>query len=274
MKEIKDVGVCGCGLMGSGIAACAAAAGFPTVVCEVAPMALEQGRERVTRSLEKMKQPEALRRISFMLEFDALRDCDLVVEAVVENMEAKRKLFADLDVILPQHSLLASNTSSLGITEMAASTRRPDRFIGMHFFNPVPVMKLVELSRGLKTSEETLAAARAFVARIGKTAILAPDAPGFIVNRLLVPYLIEAIRVYEQGLASKEDIDAGMKLGCAHPMGPLELLDYVGLDTTLHIAEIFFEAFGEARYAPPTLLRKMVAAGKLGRKSGEGFYRY
>ncbi len=215
-----------------------------------------------------------LGRLSGAVEFDALASCDIVVEAIVENLDAKRSAYASLEPLVGAHTIFLSNTSSLCITELAASTKRPDRFAGLHFFSPVPLMKLAEVIRGLTTSDETYAQVVAFAQSIGKEAITAPDRPGFIVNRLLVPYLLDAVRAYENGLGTLEDIDKGMNLGCGHPMGPFKLLDFVGLDTTYYIANIMFEEFREPAYAPPPLLKRMVLAGRLGRKSGRGFYSY
>jgi 3-hydroxybutyryl-CoA dehydrogenase len=205
---------------------------------------------------------------------DALKDCDLIIEAIIENLGDKRQIYAALEQVVAAHTILLSNTSSLCITELAAATRRPDRFGGLHFFNPVPLMKLVEVIRALTTSDETYQTVFAFAQSLGKEPITAPDRPGFIVNRLLVPYLLDAIRAYENGLGTLEDIDKGMKLGCGYPMGPFTLLDFVGLDTTYYIANIMFEEFREPAYAPPPLLKRMVLAGRLGRKSGQGFYKY
>src|SRR5262249_6427355 len=206
--------------------------------------------------------------------FDALNGCDLIVEAIVENLNQKRAAYATLEPLLQPHAVIVSNTSSLCITELASSTGRPDRFGGLHFFSPVPLMKLVEVIRALTTSDETYRALMEFARSIGKEPITAPDRPGFIVNRLLVPYLLDAVRAYENGLGTVEDIDAGMKLGCGYPMGPFTLLDFVGLDTTYYIANIMFEEFREPAYASPPLLKRMVLAGRLGRKSGRGFYSY
>jgi len=277
------VGVIGCGLMGAGIAQVAATAGFDVVVREVDDALLKKGLgaldASLARAVEKGKlaadaRDQARRRLRGTTALADLAGCDVVVEAIVENLEAKRALFRELDRIVKPGALLASNTSSLSVTEMAAATSRPERFVGLHFFNPVPLMPLVEIVRGLRTGEPAVVEARAFAAALGKKAIVAPDAPGFIVNRLLIPYLLEAIRAFEAGLASREDIDEGMRLGCGHPMGPLTLLDFVGLDTTLWIAEIMFREFGDPRFAAPPLLRRMVAAGHLGKKSGRGFYEY
>jgi 3-hydroxybutyryl-CoA dehydrogenase len=205
---------------------------------------------------------------------DALQDCDLIIEAIIENLDTKRQTYAALESIVKDHTIFLSNTSSLCITELAAATKRPDRFGGLHFFNPVPLMKLVEVIRALTTSDETYQTVFAFAQSLGKEPITAPDRPGFIVNRLLVPYLLDAIRAYENGLGTLEDIDKGMKLGCGYPMGPFTLLDFVGLDTTYYIANIMFEEFREPAYAPPPLLKRMVLAGRMGRKSGRGFYTY
>ena len=281
--QIKTVGVLGCGLMGSGIAQVSAAAGYKTVVREVDEAFLNKGLGRVKKFLEdgvaKGKvTPEArdttLGNLSGTTSVDALRDCDIVIEAIVENLDEKRKTYAAVEAVVGGHTILLSNTSSLCITELAAATKRPDRFGGLHFFNPVPLMKLVEVVRSLTTSDETYQTVFAFAGSLGKEPITAPDRPGFIVNRLLVPYLLDAIRTYENGLGTLEDIDKGMKLGCGYPMGPFTLLDFVGLDTTYYIANIMFEEFREPAYAPPPLLKRMVLAGRMGRKSGQGFYKY
>jgi 3-hydroxybutyryl-CoA dehydrogenase len=280
---IKTVGVLGCGLMGAGIAQVCAAAGYRTIVREVDQAFLDKGLGRVRKFLEdgvaKGKVTAEARdatmgNLSGATEVDALKDCDLIIEAIIENLEEKRKTYATLEQVVGAHTIFLSNTSSLCITELAAATRRPDRFGGLHFFNPVPLMKLVEVIRALTTSDETYQAVFAFVQSLGKEPITAPDRPGFIVNRLLVPYLLDAIRAYENGLGTLEDIDKGMKLGCGYPMGPFTLLDFVGLDTTYYIANIMFEEFREPAYAPPPLLKRMVLAGRLGRKSGQGFYKY
>jgi 3-hydroxybutyryl-CoA dehydrogenase len=281
--EIRTVGVLGCGLMGSGIAQICAAAGYRTIVREVNEALLERGLSRIRTFLDegvgKGKVTEAARsatlgRLSGTTTFDELGACDLVIEAIVENLDEKRTTYAALEPVVPGHAIVLSNTSSLCITELAASTRRPDRFGGLHFFSPVPLMKLVEVIRALTTSDETFQTTFAFAQSLGKEPISAPDRPGFIVNRLLVPYLLDAIRAYENGLGTLEDIDKGMKLGCGYPMGPFTLLDFVGLDTTYYIANIMFEEFREPAYAPPPLLKRMVLAGRLGRKSGRGFYSY
>jgi 3-hydroxybutyryl-CoA dehydrogenase len=281
--NIRTVGVLGCGLMGSGIAQVCAAAGYRTIVREVDDVFLQKGLGRIRKFLEDgiargKVMPDTrdamLARLSGTTSVDAMKECDLIIEAIVENLEAKRVTYAALEKVVAEHAMFLSNTSSLCITELAAATSRPDRFGGLHFFNPVPLMKLVEVIRGLATSDETYQQVFAFARSLGKEPITAPDRPGFIVNRLLVPYLLDAIRAFENGLGTLEDIDSGMKLGCGYPMGPFALLDFVGLDTTYYIANIMFEEFREPAYAPPPLLKRMVLAGRLGRKSGQGFYRY
>jgi 3-hydroxybutyryl-CoA dehydrogenase len=283
MSEIKKVGVLGCGLMGSGIAQTTATAGFPTVVRDVAEPLLEKGRAGIQKSLgrlvEKGKLPgstrdEASARLSFVTDLAALRDCDIVIEAVTEDLELKNRLWAELDGLCPPHTIFASNTSSLTIAAMAATTRRADRFVGLHFFNPVPLMPLVEVVRTVTTSRDTFDRAYGFVRKLGKEPVAATDSPGFIVNLLLVPYLLDAARALERGVASTADLDRAMQLGCGHPMGPLTLLDYIGLDTVVRIAEIMFDAYREPRYAAPPLLQRMVVAGFHGRKNGRGFYDY
>jgi 3-hydroxybutyryl-CoA dehydrogenase len=280
---LDRIGVAGAGLMGSGIAQAAAVAGFATVVRDVSEAALGRGEAVVRSSLDRLVdkgkldaavREAALARLTWTTELSALDDCQLVVEAVPEDAGLKRALWQELDDRCPPGTIFASNTSSLSITELATSTGRPERFIGLHFFNPVPLMPLVEVVRGLTTSAETFDAAIAFVRRLGKESIVARDRSGFIVNRLLVPYLLDAVRALEEGTGSVTDIDRGMQLGCGHPMGPFTLLDLVGLDTTLSIGEILFQEYREARFAPPGLLRRMVAAGFHGRKSGRGFYDY
>ena len=280
---IKTVGVLGCGLMGSGIAQVCAASSYKTIVREVDQALLDKGLARIRKFLDDGvargkvtagSRDATLANMSGTTALDALGECDLVIEAIVENLEEKRRTYAALEPLVRLHTILASNTSSLCITELAAATKRPDRFAGLHFFNPVPIMKLVEVVRALTTSDETYQAVFAFTGSLGKEPITAPDRPGFIVNRLLVPYLLDAIRAYENGLGTLEDIDKGMKLGCGYPMGPFTLLDFVGLDTTYYIANIMFEEFREPAYAPPPLLKRMVLAGYHGRKSGRGFYSY
>lgn len=283
MPPVSRVGVLGCGLMGSGIAQAAAAAGFQTVVRDVGEPILARGRAAIGKSLDKLVEKgklepgareAALGRLSFTTELGELQACDLVIEAVTEDLELKNALWRDLDGLCPPATIFASNTSSLAIAQMAAATARPDRFVGLHFFNPVPLMPLVEVVRTVTTSRSTFEAALEFARRLGKEPIVARDRSGFIVNLLLVPYLLDAVRALERGVGTIADIDRGMRLGCGHPMGPFTLLDFVGLDTTLRIAEIMFDEYREARYAPPPLLRRMVVTGLHGRKSGRGFYDY
>ena len=277
------VGVLGCGLMGSGIAQVSAQSGYRTIVREVEDSLLKKGLGRIDKFLSdgvargkvtQQTRDTTLGNLQGTTSFDDLAGCDLIVEAIVENVEAKKAAYAALDALVGEKTIFCSNTSSLCITELAAATRRPDRFAGLHFFSPVPLMKLVEVTRALMTSDQTCQTVFEFGRSLGKEPITAPDRPGFIVNRLLVPYLLDAIRAYENGLGTIEDIDKGMKLGCGHPMGPFALLDFVGLDTTYFIANIMFDEFREAAYAPPPLLKRMVLAGRLGRKSGRGFYEY
>ncbi len=280
---IKTVGVLGCGLMGAGIAQVCAQSGYRTIVREVDDPTLQRGMGRIRKFLEAgiekgkvtpEERDRTLGNLTATTSFGAMRECDLVIEAIVENLDVKRAAYAELEKCIGEQAILASNTSSLCVTELAAATHRPDRFIGLHFFNPVPLMKLVEVIRSLTTSEQTYRALYEFARSLGKEPITAPDRPGFIVNRLLVPYLLAAVRAYENGLGTLEDIDKGMQLGCGHPMGPFTLLDFVGLDTTYYIGNIMFEEFREQAYAPPPLLKRMVLAGRLGRKSGKGFYDY
>jgi 3-hydroxybutyryl-CoA dehydrogenase len=267
--------------MGSGIAQVSAQAGFPTVVREVSPNALERGMGAIRRFLEgglekgkltREAMDATLANLRGTTELRDLADCDLVIEAIVEQLPAKRDLFGALDGIVRPEAILASNTSSLSITAMGAFVSHPERFLGLHFFNPVPLMRLVELVRGVRTGLGSIDEASAWCGAVGKTVVRCEDTPGFVVNRLLVPYLLDAIRALDQGVASRDDIDAGMQLGCGHPMGPLRLADVVGLDTTYLIAEILFDEFKEPRFAAPPLLRRLVSAGLLGRKSGRGFY--
>jgi 3-hydroxybutyryl-CoA dehydrogenase len=283
MASLERVGVAGAGLMGSGIAQAAAAGGVSTVVRDVSDAALRRGETAVRSSLGRLVErgkidaatrDGALARLTWTTDLAALAESALVIEAVPEDAALKRELWRELEPRCPPATIFASNTSSLSITEMAAATGRPDRFVGLHFFNPVPLMPLVEVVRGLTTSGKTFDAAMVFVRRLGKEPIVARDRSGFIVNRLLIPYLLDAVRALEQGVGSVTDIDRGMQLGCGHPMGPFTLLDFVGLDTTLSIGEIMFQEYREPRYAPPALLRRMVTAGLLGRKSGRGFYDY
>lgn len=277
------VGVLGCGLMGSGIAQVCAQSGHRTIVREVDEALVETGLGRIRAFLDagvargkttSAARDAALANLSGTTDIADLAGADVVVEAIVENLDAKREMLAALEAVVGPHALVASNTSSLCITEMAASMRLPERFLGLHFFSPVPVMKLVEVIRGLATSDEAYRRGMDFVTTLGKDPVTAPDRPGFIVNRLLIPYLLDAIRAYESGVGTIEDIDKGMKMGCGHPMGPFTLLDFVGLDTTYYIANIMYEEFRDPAYAAPPLLRRMVTAGRLGRKSGRGFYTY
>ena len=280
---IRKVGVLGCGLMGSGIVEVAAKAGCETVVREVEAGLLEKGLGRIRGSLGKAvekgklaaeERDATLARVHGTTELADLADCDLVVEAIIENLDEKKRIYGELDRIVQPQAVFASNTSSLTITQLAMATRRPERFVGLHFFNPVPVMKLVEVVRTLLSDETVLAEVTAWCREIGKTPIACKDNSGFVVNRLLVPYLLDAIRALEEGVGTIADIDEGMKLGCGYPMGPFALLDFVGLDTTYYIANIMFEEYREKRFAPPPLLKQMVQAGRLGRKSGRGFYDY
>jgi 3-hydroxybutyryl-CoA dehydrogenase len=279
--KIERVGVVGCGLMGSGIAQVSAAAGFPTVVREVSPNALEKGlasiRKTLDSAIEKGKATAAdrdrvLTNLNGTVELKDLADCDLVIEAATENLGLKRDLFQALDGIVKLEGIFASNTSSLSITQISTFTKRPDRVVGLHFFNPVPRMDLVELIDTVRSDAAVIEAVDVWCKAIGKTVVRCGDTTGFVVNRLLVPYMLDAIRVYEQGLAGRDDIDQAMKLGCGHPMGPLLLADYVGLDTTWAISEVMFEEFKEPRFAAPPLLKRMVLSGMHGRKTGRGFY--
>ena len=283
MAEIKKVGVLGCGLMGSGIAQVAAAAGYTTVVRDVSDAVMAKGKAGIAKSLDKFVEKgklaaadrdATLARLSYVTDVAALKDCDIVIEAVTEDLELKNDLWKQLDALCPAHTIFASNTSSLTIAAMASATARADRFVGLHLFNPVPLMQLVEVVRTVTTSTTTFDRALAFGKSLGKEAVAAKDNSGFIVNLLLVPYLLDAIRALEHGVASTVDIDNAMKLGCGYPMGPLTLLDFVGNDTTYKIAEIMFTEYRETRYAPPPLLKRMVMAGLYGRKSGKGFYDY
>ncbi|HSS78574.1 MAG TPA: 3-hydroxybutyryl-CoA dehydrogenase [Thermoanaerobaculia bacterium] len=270
--------------MGAGIAEVAARSGYDTVVREVTSELLERGLARIRGSMDKAVEKgkleaaardQASSRLSGTVDdLSALADCDLVVEAIVENLDEKRKTFSALDVAVKEDAIFASNTSSLTITQLAMFTKRPEKFVGLHFFNPVPVMKLVEVVRTILTSGETFDRAFEFARSLGKEPIACRDNSGFVVNRLLVPYLLDAIRALEEGVGTVEDIDKGMQLGCGYPMGPFTLLDFVGLDTTYYIANIMFEEYREKRYAPPALLKQMVLAGRLGRKSGRGFYEH
>jgi len=280
---IKKVGVLGCGLMGSGIAQVAAQAGYETVVREVEQKYLDKGLGGIQKSLgkfvEKGKMQQAdmdacVGRLKGTTSLQDLADCDIIIEAIIENAELKKETYAELDRIVKKEALFASNTSSLTITELSMATARPKQFVGLHFFNPVPLMKLVEVVRTILTSDESFDAAFAFAKSLGKEAVSCRDNSGFIVNRLLVPYILDAIRAYEEGVGSIEDIDKAMVLGCNYPMGPFTLLDYVGLDTTYYISHVMYDEYREKRFASPALLRKMVLAGRYGRKSGAGFYDY
>lgn len=280
---IQKVGVVGCGLMGSGIAQVCAQSGFLTVVREVSPELLEKGLKGIEKNLARLVEKNTITeqakgeiraRLKGTTSLDELKDCDLVVEAIIEQLPAKRELFSALDSLCPAHTIFASNTSSLTITEIAAATKRPQRFVGLHFFNPVPVMKLVEVVRTIATDPAVYEEMVQFGAKVGKTPVRAHDSGGFIVNRLLVPYLLDAIRALEEGVGSVMDIDNSMKLGCGYPMGPFTLLDFVGLDTTYYISQIMFDEFKEKRFAAPALLKRMVLAGWNGKKSGRGFYDY
>ena len=280
---IQKVGVVGCGLMGSGIAQVSAQAGFQTVVREVSGDLVEKGLKGIEKNLARLVEKGALTeaarseirgRLKGTSSLEDLKDCDVVVEAIIEQLPAKRELFSALDVICGPNTIFASNTSSLTITEIAAATKRPQRFVGLHFFNPVPVMKLVEVVRTIATDPSVYEEMVGFGAKLGKTPVRAQDGGGFIVNRLLVPYLLDAIRALEEGVGSVLDIDNSMKLGCGYPMGPFTLLDFVGLDTTYYISQIMFDEFKEKRFAAPPLLKRMVLAGWHGKKSGRGFYDY
>lgn len=283
MSEIERVGVVGCGLMGSGIAQVAAQAGYRTFVREVDQGVLDRGLASIESGLNRAVKKERiaaserdaiLDRIRGTVDLAPLGECDIVIEAIVEEMGPKEELFGALDDLCKATTLFASNTSSLSITELAATTERPDRVVGLHFFNPVPVMKLVEVVKTVTTSADTFTRTFAFARALGKEPIAAKDTSGFVVNLLLIPFLLDAISALERGVASVEDIDKGMSLGTGHPMGPFALLDFVGLDTTYRIAEIMFDEYRDRRYAPPPLLKRMVLAGMYGRKSGRGFYDY
>jgi 3-hydroxybutyryl-CoA dehydrogenase len=278
--NIRKIGVLGCGLMGSGIAQVVASAGCDVTVLEVEQRFLEKGFAGIEKSLGKLAEkgklkdtPTAIRaRIVGTTSQKQLSDCDLIIEAVIENAEEKRKMFAELDAIVKKEAIFASNTSSIPITQLMTATRRPDRFVGLHFFNPVPLMQLIECIRTIATAPDVYEATCAFGQQLGKTVVRTTDKAGFIVNRLLVPYMTDAIRAFEEGVGSITDIDLAMKLGCGHPMGPLTLLDFVGLDTTYYITQVMYDEFKERRFAAPPLLKRMVAAGWYGKKSGKGFY--
>jgi len=280
--EIRKVGVLGCGLMGSGIAQVSASAGLETVVLEAEQGFLDKGFARIEKSLAKLAEkgtikdtPQNIRgRMKGTTRREDLADCDIVIEAIIENLEEKRKMYGALDGIVKPEAIFASNTSSLSITQLMTSTKRPQRFVGLHFFNPVPLMQLVEVVRTIATADDVYETAVAFGKQVGKVPVRTSDKPGFIVNRLLVPYLLDAIRAYEEGVGSIPDIDQAMKLGCSHPMGPFTLLDFVGLDTTYYITHVMYEEFKERRFAAPPLLKRLVLAGWYGQKTGKGFYDY
>ncbi len=285
--EIKKVGVLGCGLMGSGIAQVAATAGFEVTVLEVEQKYLDKGFAGIEKSLSKFaerppekggitaqQKKEIQSRLKGTTKAKDLTDCDIVIEAIIENLAQKREMFAGLDGIVKKDAIFASNTSSISITELMTATKRPERFIGLHFFNPVPLMKLVEVVRTIATASDAYETAYEFAKKLGKVPVRAKDTTGFIVNRLLVPYMLDAIRAYEEGVGSIEDIDNAMKLGCGYPMGPFTLLDFVGLDTTYYITHVMYDEFKEQRFASPPLLKRLVMAGWYGRKSGKGFYDY
>lgn len=283
MDEIRKVGILGCGTMGAGIAQVVVTAGYITMVREPDEGLLQKGLDRIRKGLEKAVEKgklegaakeQALSRLVGTVALEEMKDCQLIIEALPEDLPLKKDHLRRLDSLCPPSTFFASNTSSLTITELAASTKRPGQVIGLHFFNPAPVMELVEIVKTPFSSRKTLETARSFISSLSKTPILTPDQTGFVVNRLLVPFLLDAIRCREEGLASTEDIDQGMRLGCGHPMGPLALSDYIGLDILLHIAEVMYGEFRERRFAPPSLLRRMVMANWLGRKTGGGFYDY
>jgi 3-hydroxybutyryl-CoA dehydrogenase len=285
--EIKKVGVLGCGLMGSGIAQVAATAGLDVVVLEQEQKFLDKGFAGIDKSLGRLvergpqkggltpeQKTETQSHLKGTLNMQDLADCDIVIEAIIENVELKRKTYAQLDAIVKKDAIFATNTSSISVTELMSATKRPERFIGLHFFNPVPMMKLVEVVKTIATAPEVYDAAVEFGKKVGKVPVRTSDKTGFIVNRLLVPYLLDAIRAYEEGVGSITDIDEAMKLGCGYPMGPFTLLDFVGLDTTYYITEVMYDEFKERRFASPALLRRLVLAGWYGRKTGKGFYDY
>ena len=281
--DIKKVGVLGCGLMGSGIAQAAATAGFPVIVLEQEQKFLDKGFAGVEKSLSRMvskggvtaqQKAEAQARLNGTISMADLADCDIVIEAIIENVAEKRKTYAQLDSIVKKDAIFATNTSSISVTELMTATKRPERFIGLHFFNPVPMMQLVEVAKTIATADDVYETAIEFARALGKVPVRTSDKTGFIVNRLLVPYLLDAIRAYEEGVGSITDIDEAMKLGCGYPMGPFTLLDFVGLDTTYYITHVMYEEFKERRFAAPPLLKRLVLAGWYGRKSGKGFYDY
>jgi 3-hydroxybutyryl-CoA dehydrogenase len=280
--QIKKVGVLGCGLMGSGIAQVSAVAGYDVAVLEQEQKFLDKGFAAIEKSLARLAEKGTLKepvekiraRLKGVTTPQALADCDIIIEAIIESLEEKKKTFAALDAIVKKDAIFSSNTSSISITEVAAATKRADRFVGLHFFNPVPLMKLVEVVRTIATNDKAFETAYEFGKSLGKVPVRTSDKTGFIVNRLLVPYLLDAIRAYEEGVGTIPDIDNAMKLGCGYPMGPFTLLDFVGLDTTYYITHVMFDEFRERRFASPPLLKRLVMAGWYGRKSGKGFYDY
>ena len=280
--EVRKVGVLGCGLMGSGIAQVAATGGFDVTVLEVEQKFLDRGFAAIEKSLAKFAEkgtiketPQAIRgRLKGTTKKEDLADCDIIIEAIIENVEEKKKMYSSIDGIVKKDAIFASNTSSISITELLTSTKRPERFVGLHFFNPVPLMKLVEVVRTIATADDVYQTAYEFAKKLGKVPVRTSDKTGFIVNRLLVPYMLDAIRAYEEGVGSIEDIDNAMKLGCGYPMGPFTLLDFVGLDTTYYITHVMYDEFKERRFASPPLLKRLVMAGWYGRKTGKGFYDY
>ncbi len=280
---MKKVGIVGCGLMGSGIAQMSALNGYATIVVEINDEILKKGMASIETFLEKGKQRGKVtdeqiaavkKNLSTSTQMSALKDCDIVVEAVTENTDLKKKVFKQLSDIVRDDCILATNTSSISVTELATVVKNPERMVGMHFFNPVPIMKLVEIIKGLATTDAVVAASREYALSLGKEPITCPDTPAFVVNKLLIPYLLDAVRMVQDGVATPEDVDKAMVHGCGYPMGPITLLDYVGLDTTCHAADVMYEEFREPKYAAPVLLRRMVQAGRWGRKTGRGFYEY
>ena len=280
---MKRIGVVGCGLMGSGIAQMSALNGYATTVVEINDEILKKGLASIDDWLEKGKKRGKItdeqiasvkKNLTSSTQLSALKDCDLVIEAVTENTELKKKIFKDLSDITRPDCILATNTSSISITEIATAVKNPERMVGMHFFNPVPIMKLVEVIKGLATTDDVMSHCREFAVSLGKEPITCPDTPAFVVNKLLIPYLLDAVRMVQDGIATPEDVDKAMVHGCGYPMGPITLLDYVGLDTTLHAADVMYAEFREPKYASPVLLRRMVQAGRWGRKTGRGFYSY
>ena len=280
--NIRKVGVLGCGLMGSGIAQVAATAGFDVTVLEVEQKFLDKGFAGIEKSLAKFAEKGTLKesldtvraRLKGTTRKEDLADCDIIIEAIIENVAEKKKMYASLDPVVKKDAIFASNTSSISITELLTSTKRPERFVGLHFFNPVPLMKLVEVVRTIATADDVYESAYEFAKKLGKVPVRTSDKTGFIVNRLLVPYMLDAIRAYEEGVGTIQDIDTSMKLGCGYPMGPFTLLDFVGLDTTYYITHVMYDEFKERRFASPPLLKRLVMAGWYGRKTGKGFYDY